>query len=107
MAFENFFKKFDLYGIRINLNLNGQEKFHSTGGALVSLILYLSFFAFSGYKLILLVTFGDTKLVHLSQELNGSVKVSQILFGIDQDVKFGTWSTTLTPSLPTQQPPQV
>ncbi len=66
MAINDLFKKLDLYGIRINLNLNGREMFQSTGGALISLILLLAFGVFSGYKLMLLVTFGDTKLIHLN-----------------------------------------
>jgi len=66
MSINDLFKKLDLYGIRINLNLNGREMFQSTGGALISLILLLAFGVFSGYKLMLLVTFGDTKLIHLN-----------------------------------------
>jgi hypothetical protein len=66
MAINDLFKKLDLYGIRINLNLNGREMFQSTGGALISLILLLAFGIFSGYKLMLLVTFGDTKIIHLN-----------------------------------------
>lgn len=66
MAINDLFKKLDLYGIRINLNLNGREMFQSTGGALISLILLLAFGVFSGYKLMLLVTFGDTKIIHLN-----------------------------------------
>jgi hypothetical protein len=66
MVINDLFKKLDLYGIRINLNLNGREMFQSTGGALISLILLLAFGIFSGYKLMLLVTFGDTKIIHLN-----------------------------------------
>jgi hypothetical protein len=66
MVINDLFKKLDLYGIRINLNLNGREMFQSTGGALISLILLLAFGVFSGYKLMLLVTFGDTKIIHLN-----------------------------------------
>lgn len=58
----NAYKTIDMFGQKVELNFKEDEKIHSHAGSTVSLLVTAFMLAFTCYRFMLLVTYGDTNV---------------------------------------------
>jgi len=59
---DHAYKSIDMYGEKVELNFKENDTINSHAGSTVSLFLTACMLAFTGYRMMLLVTHGDTTL---------------------------------------------
>ena len=76
------FLKTDMFGQRVELNVNGESSINSTFGAILSIIIYTTVLAFAMYRFYVMVTHSDTKV---NQNVLADAISKDFIFDFDEN----------------------